>query len=71
MRADLLGPLAPELDSLDSAAESVERSGRLLVLARRLGELLLGSVPLGEQAAQRVVAALALALGPRLPLLDL
>ena len=41
------------------------------MLARRLRELLLGAMALGEQAAQRLVSALALELGRGLPLLDL
>jgi hypothetical protein len=41
------------------------------VLACRLGELLLGAMALGEQAAQRVVAALALELGRCFPFADL
>ncbi len=67
----LLGALPPELDALDRASEPVQRGGGLFVLARRLGELLLGAMALGEQAAQRVVSALALELGRALPLLDL
>ncbi len=65
----LLRALLPQRDPLGRALQPVERLDRGLAPAGRVGELLLGRLPLGEQRLQLLVRAAAADPGSRLPLL--
>ena len=52
-----LGPFLPERDPLGRSLEPVERLDRRLPAPGRVGELLLGGVPLGEECLQPLLRA--------------
>ncbi len=63
--------LAPDADALGRAAQPVENLHRLLALARRVGELLLGAAALLEHGLEPLLGGAAREPGRRPPLADL
>ena len=70
-RAQPRDRLEPERQPLPGAAQAVERGGRLLAPARRVGQLLLDRVPLREQRLEPLVDVTSCEPGRRAPLLAL